>query len=65
MACKMGVPPFCMAEAIEKHMKNRNVLYGFCPDHGCHAIDSGRGSHGLDMEENMNMVHLYEAKGRE
>ncbi len=54
-----------MADAIEKHMKNSNVFYGFCPDHGCHAIDSGRGSHGLDMEEDMNVVHLYCAKKKE
>ena len=52
-----------MVDTIEKHMKNRKVFYGFCPDHGCHAIDSGRGSHGLDMEEDMNVVHLYGAKG--
>ncbi len=51
-----------MVETVEKYMKNRNVFYGFCPDHGCHAIDSGRGSHGLDMEEDMNIVHLYGAK---
>ncbi|MBR6005933.1 MAG: alkaline phosphatase family protein [Clostridia bacterium] len=54
-----------MTDAIEKHMKNRNVLYGFFPDHGCHAIDSGRGSHGLDMEEDMNIVHLCGVKPAE
>lgn len=31
----------------------------FAPDHGCHAIDGGLGSHGLDMSENMNIVHFY------
>ena len=54
-----------MTDAVEKYMKTRNVLYGFCPDHGCHAIDSGRGSHGLDMEEDMNVVHLYNVKEKE
>ncbi len=34
-------------------------FYGFCPDHGCHLIDGDRGSHGLDMEEDMNVIHFY------
>ena len=32
-----------------------NVLYGFMPDHGCHEIDGGAGSHGLMMPEDMNI----------
>jgi hypothetical protein len=28
-------------------------------DHGCHEIDGGCGSHGLDMEEDLNIVHRY------
>ena len=31
----------------------------FLPDHGCHEIDGGCGSHGLDMPEDMNIVHFY------
>jgi hypothetical protein len=30
-------------------------------DHGCHAIDADAGSHGLDMEEDLNIMHLYKA----
>ena len=48
-----------MTGAIKKHMPGQHVLYGFCPDHGCHWIDGGRGSHGLDMEEDMNVIHFY------
>ena len=44
---------------IRKHAAGAHVLYGFCPDHGCHEIDGGRGSHGLDMEEDMNVIHFY------
>lgn len=44
---------------INKTYKNEKVFYGFCPDHGCHEIDGGRGSHGLDMEEDMNVIHFY------
>ena len=44
---------------IKKHLKGHTVFYGFCPDHGCHLIDGGRGSHGLDMPEDMNVIHFY------
>jgi hypothetical protein len=38
--------------------RHRGVT-AFAPDHGCHAIDGGLGSHGLDMSEDMNIVHFY------
>lgn len=44
---------------IKKYMSDDNVFFGFCPDHGCHEIDGNRGSHGLDMEEDMNVIHFY------
>lgn len=44
---------------IKKTYTNEKVFYGFCPDHGCHEIDGNRGSHGLDMEEDMNVIHFY------
>ena len=31
----------------------------FVTDHGCHEIDGQCGSHGLDMPEDMNVVHLW------
>lgn len=48
---------FC--EMINNHWKNHNTLAGFAMDHGCHEIDGGCGSHGLEMSEDMNIVHLY------
>ena len=48
-----------LCELIERHMSHRNVLCGFAMDHGCHEIDGDNGSHGLDMEEDLNIVHLY------
>lgn len=36
-----------------------NIFYGFMPDHGCHEIDGECGSHGLDMPEDMNVIHMY------
>ena len=46
---------------IQTHWKQHNSLVGFAMDHGCHEIDGGCGSHGLDMEEDLNIVHLYQA----
>ena len=44
---------------IMTHWKHHNTLVGFAMDHGCHEIDGGCGSHGLDMEEDLNILHLY------
>jgi predicted AlkP superfamily pyrophosphatase or phosphodiesterase len=44
---------------IEKYWKGHDTLVGFAMDHGCHEIDGGCGSHGLDMEEDLNIVHNY------
>ncbi len=44
---------------MKKYWSHHSVFYGFCPDHGCHLIDGNRGSHGLDMEEDMNVIHFY------
>ncbi len=52
-------------ELIRRHWKKHNTLVGFAMDHGCHEIDDGCGSHGLDMEEDLNIIHLYSAYKRE
>lgn len=44
---------------IRAHWTRHNVLSGFAMDHGCHEIDGGCGSHGLEMPEDINIVHLY------
>lgn len=48
-------------EMITEHWAKHNTLIGFAMDHGCHDIDGGCGSHGLDMEEDIHIVHLYGA----
>ena len=48
-----------VSKLIQRNWKNHNTLVGFAMDHGCHEIDDGCGSHGLDMEEDLNIVHLY------
>lgn len=54
-----------LVEKIKSSWKDHNVLYGFMPDHGCHEIDGDCGSHGLDMEEDMNIIHFYGIKTKE
>ncbi len=46
-------------DTIRSCWTKHNVFYGFCPDHGCHEIDGECGSHGLDMDEDMNVIHAY------
>ena len=48
-----------LCELIERHWGHHNTLVGFAMDHGCHEIDGECGSHGLDMDEDLNIVHLY------
>ena len=53
---------FAMFSAmIETHWKNHDTLVGFAMDHGCHEIDGSCGSHGLDMDEDLHIVHRYKA----
>ena len=49
----------CISKLIQNNWKHHNTLVGFAMDHGCHEIDGGCGSHGLDMAEDINIVHLY------
>jgi hypothetical protein len=48
-----------MKNRIAEAWRGHNTVYGFCPDHGCHAIDGNLGSHGLDMAEDMDIFHIY------
>jgi len=48
-----------LVDAVNKYWKDHNTFYGYLPDHGCHEIDGGCGSHGLDMDEDMNIIHMY------
>ena len=50
-----------LANLIRTHWRHHNTLLGFAMDHGCHDIDSGCGSHGLDMPEDIDVVHRYGA----
>ena len=36
------------------------VLIGYATDHGVHTNENGRGSHGLDIPEDINITHFYD-----
>lgn len=46
-------------EMLQTHWKKHNTLLGFAMDHGCHEIDGSCGSHGLDMDEDLHILHSY------
>ena len=48
-----------LIKQIEKSWHGHRTMIGFCPDHGCHEIDGNCGGHGLDMAEDMDIVHFY------
>jgi predicted AlkP superfamily pyrophosphatase or phosphodiesterase len=48
-----------LAATAERDWRGHDVLIGFAMDHGCHEIDGSCGSHGLDMPEDLNIVHMY------
>ena len=55
----------CIAELVKNNWKHHNTLIGFAMDHGCHEIDGNCGSHGLDVLEDINIVHLYKGFRKE
>lgn len=46
-------------EMLQTHWQKHNTLLGFAMDHGCHEIDGFCGSHGLDMDEDLHILHSY------
>jgi len=46
---------------VDRYWGKHNTLVGFAMDHGCHEIDGGCGSHGLDMDEDLHIVHHFMA----
>ena len=50
-----------LTEAAAAGWKGKKWVTAFAPDHGCHEIDGGFGSHGLDMDEDMFVVHFWKS----
>ena len=53
-----------ISEMIRNHWGHHDTLLGFAMDHGCHEIDGNCGSHGLDMPEDLEIMHLYKGYER-
>ena len=48
------------AQAVEQSWGSRDRMLGFVPDHGGHIdADTGRGTHGIDTPEDMDVQHFY------
>ena len=57
-----NVRAFAMFSDMVKDLwGHHNTFMGFAMDHGCHEIDGGAGAHGLDMPEDLNILHMYKA----
>lgn len=57
---------FAMFSAmIDNHWQQHDTFVAFAMDHGCHEIDGGCGSHGLDMDEDLLIKHRYQIHTRE
>ena len=57
-----NVRAFAMfSEMVKELWGHHNTFMGFAMDHGCHEIDGGAGAHGLDMSEDINILHMYKA----
>lgn len=53
-----------ISRLVFEHWGHHNTLVGFAMDHGCHEIDEGCGSHGLDMDEDLKITHRYKCYPR-
>ena len=63
---RVNAHEFAVISALVKtHWQKYNTLLGFAMDHGCHEIDGGCGTHGLDIREDLDIVHLYKGYRRE
>lgn len=57
---------YCMFDAmIQTNWKQHNTLIGFAMDHGCHELPDGKGTHGDNIPEDRNILHLYKIHSRE
>lgn len=49
-----------LAAAVHEHWRAHSRAIAFTPDHGAHIDpDTGRGDHGLDIPEDMDLLHFW------
>lgn len=52
-----------IAERIEQQWKGKHrTLISYSPDHGQHLLEGGRGDHGSEKIEDMNIIHFFGTK---
>lgn len=51
-----------LAKAVEGNYRMHNTLLCFLTDHGVHNNESGGGKHGLDIPEDLNIMHFFGIK---
>ena len=49
---------FC--NLVREYWPRHDTLVGFAMDHGCHPTPDGKGTHGEDIDEDMNILHHYQ-----
>jgi len=47
------------SKLIRDNWQQHDTLIAFAMDHGCHYTSVGKGTHGKDLEADMNIVHHY------
>jgi hypothetical protein len=60
-AAKNNVAGFVrMVRAVDEHWRRYRRMIVFTPDHGAHwNAETGKGSHGLDIPDDMELNHFY------
>lgn len=48
-----------LRELIAEKWSSHRTALAFAPDHGCHLLENGKGDHGTDTFEDMNIIHLW------
>lgn len=54
-----------IALAVEKNYRAYNTLLCFCTDHGVHTKETGGGTHGEEIPEDLNIMHFFGIKPAE
>jgi len=54
-----------IALAVDKYYKAHNTLLCFCTDHGVHTKETGGGTHGEEIPEDLNIMHFFGIKPAE
>ena len=48
-----------IVKLLETQKEKHKTVISYSPDHGQHAVEGGRGAHGSNMIEDMNILHFF------